>query len=295
MPAIIPRHRKYRLEVLMKSLFVCLETKTCRPSGETTIRALSREWEGEMKSFVLIAGMIFLGCSISGCGGYSTPTNSQTAPSLAGNWQFTYTSSKSGTATVSGTLSQTGNNFSGNVTIANSCAASGMISGTISGLSLSGTLTESNPETISVTGTVSSDYSSANGTYQVMSATGACAAASGDSGTWAGTHTTASGGVYRGTMQPADRIPVQLALNLKEDAGQVSGTATFTNSACLHSMNLAGTLSGMNLELHGDSGTDDSIILSGTTDSASKTLTLNSTVSGPCQAESGVGTLTKLQ
>jgi hypothetical protein len=281
--------------VLMKSLFVCFETKTCCPSAETTNRSQSRQGEGEMKSFVLIAVVICVGSSISGCGGYSNSTNSQTAPTLAGNWQFTYTSSKSGSATVSGTLTQTGNNFSGTVTIANSCATSGTISGTISGTSLTGTLTETNPETISITGSVASNYGTANGTYQVMSATGACAAASGDSGTWTGTHTTVSGGPYGGMVRSADRIPVQLTLNLNEDAGQVSGTVTFTNSACLHSMNVAGTISGVNLELQGDSGTDGSIVLSGTTDAEGKTLTLKSTVSGTCQAESGVGTLTKMQ
>ena len=227
------------------------------------------------------------------------PNNSQTAPTLAGNWQFTYTSSNGGAATVSGTLTQTGSSFSGTMALTNSCATSGTISGTISGTSLTGTLTETNPETISITGTVASGYGSANGMYQVMSATGICAAASGDHGTWTGTHTTVSGGGggggYFGILRSADRIPVQLALNLKEDAGQVTGTANFTNSACLHSMNVAGTLSGVNLELKGDGGADGSIVLSGTTDSGGKTLTLNSTVSGFCQGESGVGTLTKMQ
>ncbi len=88
---------------------------------------------------------------------------------------------------------------------------------------------------------------------------------------------------------------MQLTLNLKSDGGEVSGTATFVNSACLHSMNVAGTLSGMNLELRGDGGTDGSIVLSGTTDKEGKTLKLNSLVSGFCQAESGAGTLTKVQ
>ena len=251
-----------------------------------------------MKSIILIAVVICLGCLISGCGGYTTPSNPnnpQPTLSLAGNWQFTYTSSKGGSSTVSGTLTQTGSNFSGSVTITNSCTTSGTISGTISGTSLTGTLTEANPETISITGTVASNYASANGTYQVMSATGICASASGDSGTWTGTHTTVSGGPYVGMVRPEDRMPVQLALNLKSDGGQVSGTATFTNSACLHSVNVAGTLSGVNLELQGDAGTDGSIVLSGTTDKEGKTLTMNSTISGTCQAESGAGTLTKMQ
>ena len=250
-----------------------------------------------MKSIILIALVVCLGCSMSGCGGYNSPTNSQTTVSLAGNWQFTYTSSKGGSSTVSGTLTQTGSGFSGTVTITNSCATSGTLSGTISGTSITGTLTEANPETVSITGSIASNYGSANGTYQVMSATGMCAAFAGDSGTWTGTHTTnVSGGPYAGMVRPADRMPVQLTLNLKEGtAGQVSGTATFTNSACLHSISVAGTLSGMNLQLQGNGGTDGSVVLSGTTDSGGKTITMNSTVSGACQAESGVGTLTKMQ
>jgi hypothetical protein len=250
-----------------------------------------------MKSIILITVVICLGCSISGCGGYTNSNNPQAAPSLAGNWQFTYVSSKGGSATVSGTLTQTGSSFSGTMTITNSCATTGTISGTISGNSFTGTLTETNTETISFTGTTTSSYGSANGTYQVMSETG-CAAASGDSGTWTGTHTTVSGGGgggYGGIVRPADRMPVQLTLNLKEDAGQVSGTATFTNSACLHSVNVAGTLTGLNLELQGDAGTDGTVVLSGTTDKEGKILTLNSIVTGRCQGESGPVTLTKMQ
>lgn len=249
-----------------------------------------------MKSFVLAAVLIFLDCSTSGCGGgYGGSNNSQNALNLTGNWTLTFVSSKNSSVTVSGTLTETGSTFSGTVTVTGSCASSGMISGTLSGYAFTGTITESSPETISVTGTVATNYSSASGTYQVMSATGVCAAASGDSGTWTGTRASVSGTPYIGMVRPADRMPVQLTLHLKGDAGQVSGIATFTNSVCLHSVNVAGMLSGMNLELHGDGGTDGSIVLSGTTDEEGKTLALNSIVSGACQAESGAGTLVKMQ
>jgi hypothetical protein len=253
-----------------------------------------------MKLFILSAVMICLGCSISGCGGYSTQNNSQTVGNLAGNWTFTYTPSKGGTAaSVSGTLTQTGSSFSGTMTLTGSCATSGTISGTISGYSLTGTLTETGQETISITGTQATSGNTASGTYQVMTVVSGsgCTAAMGDMGTWSGTRTSGGPGAgpYVGVVQPADRMAVQLALNLKSDAGQVSGTATFINSACLHSMNVAGTLSGMNLELQGDGGMDGSLVLSGTTDKEGKTLTVKSTVSGACQAESGAGTLTKVQ
>ncbi len=248
-----------------------------------------------MKSVGVIGVLICLGCSISGCGysssNYSGPQNTL---SLAGNWQFTYTSSKGGSATISGTLTQTGSSFSGTMTIASSCATSGTFSGTLSGYALTGTLTATNLETISVTGMVATDYNSANGTYQVMTTTGACSAASGDSGMWTGKRVAS--GIYGGMLISAARIPVQLTLNLNSNGSQqVSGTATFTNSACLRSMSVTGTLSGMNLDLQGQGGTDGSIVLTGTVNEEGKTLTLNSGVSGPCQAESGAGTLTKMQ
>ena len=121
-----------------------------------------------MKPFVLIAALICLGCSISGCGSGYGGSNMSQSTLLTGSWQFTYTSSKGGPTTVStGTLTQTGSNFSGTETITSPCATPGMISGTISGLSLSATLTEGSLETITFTGTEASNYNSANGTYQV--------------------------------------------------------------------------------------------------------------------------------
>ena len=249
-----------------------------------------------MKNLALIlmtAGLLL----VSGCGGYSAPNNNNSPAvlTLTGNWQFTFTSSK-GTSTVSGTLTQTGGSFTGAVTIANSCATSGTLSGTLSGTSVTATLTDANLETVTITGNVASSYGSATGNFQVMSATGVCAGDSGISGTWSGTHTTVSGGPYGGMVLVADRIPVQLTLSLNEGpGGQVSGTAAFLHSACFHSLSVAGTLSGTNLQLQGDNGTNGSIVLSGTTDGGGQTLTMNSTVSGACQAESGAGTLTRMQ
>jgi hypothetical protein len=249
-----------------------------------------------MKSFVLIAVLIFLGCSTSGCGGgYSSPSNTPLNQTLAGTWDFTYVSSTSGSSTVSGTFTQTAGAFSANVALTGSCASTGMLSGTVSGSAITGTLTEATPETITVTGTLDTSGSTASGTYQVMSATGACAAASGQSGTWSGTRTAVPVGPYSAMVRSANRLPVQVTLNLNGDAGNLSGTANFTSSACLHSIQLTGTQTGSHLELRGDNGNDSSIVFSGTTDKEARILTLNSAVSGACQAESGVGTFTKMQ
>jgi hypothetical protein len=144
-------------------------------------------------------------------------------------------------------------------------------------------------------GILASTGNTASGAYQVMSATGACATATGDTGTWSGTRTAVPIGPYSAMVRSADRLPVQVILNLNRDASNLSGIANFTNSSCLHSMKVTGTQTGSNLELRGDSGNDGSIVLTGTTDAQAKILNLNLAVSGTCQAESGVGTFTKLQ
>lgn len=248
-----------------------------------------------MKSTILIALVICLGCFISGCGGYSSGSNTPLNQTLAGTWNFTYVSSTSGSATVSGTLSQTAGAFSGSVALTGTCSTMGTLSGTVSGSAITGTLTEANPETISVTGNLSNNGNTASGTYQVMSATGACAAASGDTGTWSGTRTAVPIGPYSAMVRTADRLPVNVVLNLNGDPGHLSGTANFINSACLHSMRLTGTQTGSHLELRGDSGNDGSILLSGTIDAQARNLNLTTVVSGACQAESGVGTFRKMQ
>lgn len=250
-----------------------------------------------MKSTVLIALVICLICSISGCGGYSSNSSSNTPlnQTLAGTWNFTYVSSTSGSATVRGTFSQTAGAFSASVALTGTCASTGTLSGTVSGSAITGTLTEASPETISVMGNLASSGNTASGTYQVTSATGVCAADSGDTGTWTGTRTAVPIGPYSAMVRTADRLPVNVILNLNGESGQLSGTANFTNSACLHSMRVTGTQSGNHLELRGDNGNDGSIVFAGTVDPEARNLILTSVVSGACQAESGSGTFTKMQ
>src|SRR6266481_2492777 len=152
-----------------------------------------------MKSIIRITLVFCLGCSISGCGGYSSHGNTPLSQTLAGTWDFTYVSSTSGSSTVSGSA-------------------------------ITGTLTETSPETISVMGTLASTGNSASGTYQVMSATGACAAASGDTGTWSGTRTAVPIGPYSAMVRSADRLPVQVTLNLTVSGAcqAESGAGIFT-------------------------------------------------------------------
>jgi hypothetical protein len=248
-----------------------------------------------MKSTILIAVLISLGCSLSGCGGYSSKSNTPLGQTLAGTWDFTYVSSTSGSATVAGTFSQTNGAFSASVNLTGTCATTGMISGTVTGSAITGTLTEASPETISVMGSLASSGNTASGTYQVMSATGACAAASGDSGTWSGSRTAVPIGPYSAMVRTADRLPMHVILNLDGEPNLLTGTANFTNSACLRSIHVTGTQSGKHLELRGDIGNDGSVVFAGTIDPEAQNMILTSAVTGACQAESGSGTFTKMQ
>jgi len=222
-----------------------------------------------MKSTIRIALVICLARFISGCGGYSSHGNtplSQTLAELGIHLCLFY----KWLVLRFRDIHQTGGAFSASVALTGSCASSGTISGTMSGSAITGTLTETSPETISVMGTLASTGNTASGTYQVMSATGACAAASGDTGTWSGTRTAVPIGPYTAMVRSADRLPVHVILNLGGDANQLSGTANFTNSACLHSMKVTGTQTGSKLELRGESGNDGSILLKGNHRSGSK-------------------------
>lgn len=185
--------------------------------------------------------------------------------------------------------------FSASVALTGSCSTTGTLSGTVTGSAITGTLTEASPETISVMGNLASSGNTANGTYQVMSATGTCAGASGGTGTWSGTRTAVPIGPYTAMVRPADRLPMQVILNLDGEPGLLTGTANFTNSACLPSLHVTGTQSGKHLELRGDIGNDGSIVFTGTVDPDAQNLILTSVVSGACQDESGSGTFTKMQ
>ncbi len=101
--------------------------------------------------------------SVSACG-------SPTEPSLSGTWRGTAQDNIGGSGTFEVTLAQTGSNISGTWLIAfPSSDNGGSLSGTISGSSLSATLSPSNPNscpfnlTATVSGTVlSGTYASFN-------------------------------------------------------------------------------------------------------------------------------------
>ncbi len=129
---------------------------------------------------------------LAGCGGGSenrfnsgsTGSGAGTTINLAGDWQISGTSTKTGDVfTGSGNIEQTGNSVSGQVSLTGSlCATAGPLSGSISGTTVQLILQEGT-QALSLTGTANSAGTSITGTYTAPS--GGCL--KGDTGTWTAT------------------------------------------------------------------------------------------------------------
>jgi hypothetical protein len=136
-----------------------------------------------------LGALLLCGC-LAGCG--SSYVSSST-PNIAGNWQFTFKSSANGN-TFTGTASLTQSStpvtsqgaggleraISGTMNFANDpCATSAPLSGTISGLNVILSATESG-QPVSFTGTVNPAVTAMSGDYSAPG--GGCTA--GDFGSW---------------------------------------------------------------------------------------------------------------
>jgi hypothetical protein len=231
---------------------------------------------------LVVASVFVIGCGSSG-------TGNSGIINMAGSWNFA-TSSTRGTTTGIGALAQTGSSISGTLALSGACATSGPFVATLSGTSITATLSE-NGQAVNLTGTVASSGSSASGTY--TSATGGCTNA--DAGTWTATRTsTSASGSFIGLIKPADRNPVGVALVLTENNGTVSGSATFTNSTCLRTMHVEGVATDSGFHLSGSSS-NASVSLELAIDQSGDQLTIRSNVTGSCSGESASGTLLKVR
>ena len=125
----------------------------------------------------------FIAGLVSGCGGGSMQALPPGTVNMTGNWQFTAQSTALGLTVISrGTLQQNGMSLSGLLTLSgdNRCAYTAALAGTVSGTALNLQL-EEGAQTVSFTGTVTSNGAYASGSYTVS---GGCA--NGDFGTWTG-------------------------------------------------------------------------------------------------------------
>ena len=118
-----------------------------------------------------------------GCGGGTMNAPSGSA-NFTGTWQFTGTSTSFGlTFTGNGSLQQSGNSVTGQLTLSGSpCATTAALSGTANGTAFTFQLQEGS-QPVSFAGNADSSFSSASGNYTAPS--GGCL--NGDVGTWTAT------------------------------------------------------------------------------------------------------------
>ena len=230
-----------------------------------------------------LAGLILL----ASCGGGNSSTS---AINVAGNWQFTANSTVFGYSyTASGQVSQSGSSLSGNLSLSGTpCAQSASFTGRLSGTNLTASLDENGQSTM-YTGTVSPDGNSGSGTYQ--SPAGGCT--NGDAGTFSGQRLSMLNGMFLGSFAPANSPPAHITAQLRDDGGQVEGSAVVTNSLCFHSLSITGIVSGTNVELRGQEDKSEQIIsFKGSFDRQQNLLRLTySTAEEGCPAESGAAEL----
>ena len=224
---------------------------------------------------------------LASCGGGS---NNGSVINVAGNWQFTANSTVFGFSyTAAGQVNQNGSSVSGTLTLSGTpCAQSANFTGSLSGNKLTATLDENGQSTM-YTGTVAADGNSGSGTYQ--SPAGGCT--DGDAGTFSGQRLSMLNGIFVGSFGPANSIPANVVTELHDDGGNVTGGATITNSLCFHSLNVAGKVSGFNVELQGaDADQSQTITFHGTFDPREHSLPLTySVLGGGCSGETGAARL----
>ncbi|MGC1684473.1 MAG: hypothetical protein WA734_02525 [Candidatus Acidiferrales bacterium] len=247
-----------------------------------------------MKNLVCIAILFGSLCVLNSCGGggNNSTGGGSSVINVAGNWQFTVSSTVfGGSETATGEITQKGSSLSGALSGLN-CAQTANLAGSLSGTSINATLDE-NGQSVSLKGTVSSDGNSGTGTY--IAPDGGCT--NGDAGTFVGQRLSMLNGMFVGSFGPENAIRANLVTQLHDDGGNVTGSATVTNSLCFHSLNVRGKVSGFNVELQGTEGPGgpQTISLHGTFDKLNKTLTLEYAVTGgSCSAETGTAQLRSL-
>ena len=199
----------------------------------------------ENRVYILVALAALSILTSCGGGGGSSVIN------VAGNWQFTANSTVFGfTSTASGQINQNGSALSGTLALSGTpCAESANFTGSLSGNKITATLDENGQNTM-YTGTVAADGNSGSGTYQ--SPAGGCT--NGDAGTFTGQRVSMLNGMFIGSFGPENSIPANIVTQLHDDGGNVTGSATITNSLCFHSMNVTGKVSGFSVELQGADG-----------------------------------------
>jgi hypothetical protein len=251
--------------------------------------------EAKMPKLTILASLVLF---LTACGG-GNMTNMTTPPpnaQMAGAWDI-QSSSTIFTEVTSTDLfvTQSGSTLtSPNVNNVVDCGSGGTMSGTVKGNNVTMTLTSTAifpapPDTITLTGGFSSGTITGNYTTSGFN----CTRIGGvnDQGTfsaklippiastsWTGTTTSTSGG-------PS----LKFSANLTEDnAGNVSGSMTFTGSACISTTNVTGPQMGNRITL-----TSDALVLRSGISSDAKSITGLYNLGQACSFDSGTFSMTR--
>jgi hypothetical protein len=221
---------------------------------------------------LLSSALFTLLCVLTACGRGNPSTflsNVSNGP-LSGNWQLNllqqYPTASAGALSASGFLVQSNNLLTGSVqgpdVNSNACSGIGVLSGTISGQSV--TFTENLGGTVyTFTGVISTDNQSMSGDYQALG--GACFT-SPTTGTWNALLIPAVNGNFTGTFSNSEYMiqftglnnppPVAVTGSLSQSAmsegvssASVTGTITAVGYPCFSTATLVGTVSGQNMLL----------------------------------------------
>jgi len=194
-------------------------------------------------TLILVVCVALFGCGSSSynSSGGTNPTPTPNA-SIQGPWvAFAQSTVSVGTAALEEdfNLSQSGTSVtaSGNGNIVfNYCHTGGFggtLNLTISGQNISGSLNDGHGETITLSGTVSADNKTINGTY---TASGPCT----DSGTFQGENVALANGAYTGQLKSdsGSQLGISAAIQVDPTNYTPSGTITLTNSPCYQTLKI---------------------------------------------------------
>jgi hypothetical protein len=248
-------------------------------------------------AFALLLGLIV------SCGGGADKAPASGTPStidVTGNWEFTATSTvfSATSSTIVGAFRSTGAQLSGTLHISGSpCfdfSTNLVVTGTLNGTAASLNSSPVNGHTVSVRMTVTTDGSSASGTYSVA---GGCAA--GDTGNITGFRVPPVTGGWGGAFTDSEGRQIGVSASLQQGAAEangffpLTGTTQFTNSVCFTSGTVNGSLAGTFAvaDITTNNGT---IQFEGRIDWAANALNGDYFISdGSCSGDFGSGSLTK--
>jgi hypothetical protein len=237
-----------------------------------------------------------------GCGGRSSSTGGGPTPNaqLNGSWHATLTSTPSGTSSpLEMFIIQTGATLSSDrVGIGLTCSSVGTMSGTVSGKKVNLTITGNNGDTVSISGTMSSD-NSLSGSYTTKTSPGC--GVNDDTGSLSATLIpSVQSASWTGSTQSTRYPPgnTMFTANLTEDSsGNITGVLTFTGSSgssascpSLATGPVTGLQTGDQMSLSDNQA--DGLVLGGTIDGVAKNIS-GAYIISICAGDDGTLTMTR--